>query len=116
MRTNISEVDDNEKIQVEGIFSGMDIDDEINENTKAIGDIDMTNSVPNPNANINTNTIQSDTFYSVLEQKSANIKENEIFGSTYTYSIPEEIKQEKAKQEETKPKEKPKDNKYKFKF
>jgi splicing factor 3B subunit 2 len=112
---SISDVDDNDKIQVEGIFSGMDID-EVNENTKAIGDIDMTGAIPNPNANINTNTIQSDTFYSVLEQKNANIKEKEIFGSTFTYVIPEDKKEEKqpAKQEEAKPKQK--DNKIKFKF
>ena len=112
---SISEVDDNERVQVEGIFSGMDID-EVNENTKAIGDIDMTNAVPNPNANINTNTIQSDTFYSVLEQKNINIKEKEIFGSTFGYSIPEDKKEEKPKEEKQEKANKPKDNKYKFKF
>jgi splicing factor 3B subunit 2 len=114
---SISDVDDNEKIQVEGIFSGMGMD-EVNENTKAIGDIDMTNAVPNPNANINTNTIQSDTFYSVLEQKNVNIKDKEIYGSTFGYVMPEDNKEEKQikQEEQAKPKEKPKDTKYKFKF
>ena len=114
---SISDVDDNDKIQVEGIFSGMGMDESsYTDNTKALGDIDMTNAVPNPNANINTSTIQCDTFYNVLEQKDVNIKEKEIYGSTFGYVIPEEKKEEnQIKPEEQQPnKAKLKDTKYKF--
>jgi splicing factor 3B subunit 2 len=88
---SISDVGGDEKVEVEGIFSNMGMDDvSMVSAQKAIGDIDMTNSVPNPNAGINFKPMEN--FYSVLEEKKAEIKQNELYGSSFGYVIPESEK------------------------
>lgn len=88
-------------------------------------------AIPNPNANVSGmsfNPNADNLFFTVLEQKAGNVKQNEIFGSNYTYAIPNktekeekkdteniEINKEKGAKESKESKEKKKE-KIKFKF
>jgi splicing factor 3B subunit 2 len=124
---SISELNGEEKYEVEGIFNNMDIDQDNMPMQRAIGDIDMTGAVPNPNANIIPARIGKEDFFTVLEEKKVSIKEGEIFGSTTGYVIPpkqgetivkeEEKKEEPVPEKPTEPAAKKKDaSKYKIKF
>lgn len=105
------EEEERERPNVDSLFSGMDMnlsgESKTKMNYSAIteGGSNFNNStanvsisqenilhgaVPNPNANIiyPTMTASEKSFYTVLEQKSANISKADIYGSSFKYVIP----------------------------
>jgi splicing factor 3B subunit 2 len=102
------EEEERERPNVDNLFSGMDMNLSGETKTKinysAISEGGNTSTanvsinqesilqgaVPNPNANIiyPTMTASEKSFYTVLEQKSANISKGEIYGSSFKYVIP----------------------------
>jgi splicing factor 3B subunit 2 len=92
-----------ERPNVENLFSGMDSDLSAEKSeTNLRPNYAMLNeaqAVPNPNAKITNilNNLPKDdkSFYTILEQTDLNIKQNEIYGSSFGYVIPEEKKEEK---------------------
>jgi splicing factor 3B subunit 2 len=108
LNEDVSVTDEETRPSVENLFSGMDMDlsSEKTSNTnysstqgtQQKGYLQLSsasssektyneNGVPNPNENILFPKINENSFYSVLEQKSTNIKQNEIYGSSHSYVI-----------------------------
>lgn len=70
---------------------------------KQLPDIDLTGAipvVPGINLNAKNTDVNSNQFYSVLEQKATNIKKGEIFGSTHGYVIPKKPEGNKDESDE----------------
>lgn len=105
---DISLVDENDRPNVDNLFSGMDIDNEKVKyaSIKSENEIDLTNAVPNPNANLkNRMNTHENNFYTILEQRKSNIKQDEIYGSSHGYLIPTESNNIQSKEEENENKE-----------
>ncbi len=133
---DVSIVDDEEmRPNVENLFSGMDA--ALEGENKYKPNYAMLNegqAVPNPNANIVFPSMprEEKNFYTVLEQKEVNIKQGEIYGSSFGYvihgkekeivneqkqDVKEDITSVKEKEDESKPKHKKKEKKMpEFKF
>jgi splicing factor 3B subunit 2 len=85
-----------ERPNVENLFSGMDTDlsgENLENNIRPnYAMLNEGQAVPNPNAKIigKLNNLPKDdkSFYTILEQKDTNIKQNEIYGSSFGYVIP----------------------------
>lgn len=71
---------------------------------KQLPDIDLSGAipvVPGINTNARNTDINSNQFYTVLEQKNVNIKKGEIFGSTHGYVIPPKSEGDKDKNKDS---------------
>jgi splicing factor 3B subunit 2 len=103
LNDDISIDEEEPRPSVDNLFSGLDMnlsgESKIKMNYSAIGTetsassetiITQQQAVPNPNANIvfPSMTASEKSFYTVLEQKQANIKQSEIYGSSFKYVIP----------------------------